>query len=203
MKLNPITVSEELMEGLRQVMADPSLDAFHLVGGTSLALRFGHRRSIDIDVFSAQPFDAQTMAAHMTNRHGLRDAEVTDNTVRGFLNGVKLDMIAHVYPLLAPVDTLEGVRMASLSDIAAMKLNAISNRGSKKDFWDYALLLDHFSHGKMLEFFSCKYAAFNLWHVEKSVVYFDDAELDPDPVDLIGQTWDDVKKKVRSQSRNQ
>lgn len=80
-------------------------------------------------------------------------------------------------------------------------LNAISNRGSKKDFGDYALLLDHFSHGKMLEFFSCKYAAFNLWHVEKSVVYVDDTELDPDPVDLIGPTWDDVKKKVRAQCR--
>jgi hypothetical protein len=73
-------------------------------------------------------------------------------------------------------------------DIAAMKVNAIANRGSKKDFWDYASLLDRFTTEEMLSFFHAKYSALNAWHAEKALLYFDDAEDDPDPVDRTGRS---------------
>ena len=189
-------VTGELLDCLGRIMSDPVLAAFHLVGGTALALRFGHRRSIDIYLFTTSEFDVPEMAVHMAGHHGMVHIETAPHTLRGHVEGVKADMIAHLYPLLAPVENLEGIRMASLSDIAAMKLNAISNRGSKKDFWDYALLLDHFRHREMLGYFSRKYAAYNVWHVEKSVHYFEDADKEPDPMDLKGQTWGGIKSKI-------
>lgn len=190
------SVTGELLDCLNRMMSDPALEAFYLVGGTALALRFGHRRSIDIGLFTSREFDVSEWSGYMSVHHGLVNIETAPHTVRGSVDGVKVDMIAHLYPLLAPLDFLEGIRMASLQDIAAMKLNAISNRGSKKDFWDYALLLDHFKHREMLGYFSRKYAACNLWHVEKSVHYFEDADKEPDPMDLKGQTWEAVKSRI-------
>ncbi|MDD4735031.1 MAG: nucleotidyl transferase AbiEii/AbiGii toxin family protein [Kiritimatiellae bacterium] len=196
------TVQPELMKALEVLMLDPHLNAFYLVGGTSLALRFGHRRSVDIDLFTHEDFNASRLAEQLRDSHGLRDSSVEENTVRGCLVNVKLDVIAHKYPLLAPIDEQQGIRMASLADVAAMKLNAIANRGSKKDFWDYAALLDHFSIQQMLSFFEEKYRTANVWHVEKSLLYFDDAENDPDPVDFTGQSWDAVKKRIRKSCLN-
>jgi hypothetical protein len=107
-----------------------------------------------------------------------------------------VDLIALKYSLLQPVEQVEGIRMAGLKDIAAMKINAISKRGVKKDFWDYAALLTHYTTGEMLSFFKSKYLAANAWHAEKSLSFFDDAENDPDPNDFSGKTWSDVKQTI-------
>ncbi|MCK4565338.1 MAG: nucleotidyl transferase AbiEii/AbiGii toxin family protein [Verrucomicrobia bacterium] len=104
-------------------------------------------------------------------------------------------------PTIGTPATIEGIRMASLEDIAAMKLNAIANRGSKKDFWDYAELLTLFSRDEMLGFFAEKYSDENVWYVEKSLSYFEDAEEEPNPRDLKGRTWGDVKKAVLESNR--
>lgn len=109
--------------------------------------------------------------------------------------------MAHQYPLVGEVRTIEGIRMLSVQDIAAMKLNAIANRGSKKDFWDYALLLEHFDRETLLSFFAKKYPKSSRWNVEKSLSYFDDAESEPDPIDRRGQTWDQVKASIRASNR--
>ena len=82
-----------------------------------------------------------------------------------------------------------------------MKLNAIANRGSKKDFWDYAQLLEHFDQENLLSFYTKKYPNGNLWNLEKSLCYFDDAENDPDPISLTDQTWDQVKKVITANCR--
>ena len=86
--------------------------------------------------------------------------------------------------------------MAGLKDIAAMKINAISKRGAKKDFWDYAALLSYFTTEEMMSFFQVKYPAANTWHAEKSLSFFDDSENDPDPKDLSGHTWHEIKQIV-------
>ena len=77
-----------------------------------------------------------------------------------------------------------------------MKLNAIANRGSKKDFMDYAELLKHFSRDEMFSFYIEKYTNNNLWYVEKSLSYFEDADIEPTPRTLIGQSWESVKKTI-------
>lgn len=126
----------------------------------------------------------------------MREAESARNTVRGVISGIKIDLIAHRDPLLAPFEKTDGIRLFSCEDIAAMKLNAITNRGCKKDFWDYAELLQRYSRDEMLSFFARKYQNDNLWNVEKSLTYFDDAKNDPDPRDLRGITWQEVKQTV-------
>lgn len=201
MSIHKEAVSPDLMAALYAMMADDRLDAFHLVGGTALALRWGHRRSIDIDLFSATHFESEPLSEYLVQTFRMDRIETGPDTVRGFIQGIKVDLLAHVYPLISPLETIEDIRMAGLPDIAAMKLNAIANRGSKKDFWDYAALLKHFRHREMLAFFAEKYSANNLWHAEKSVLYFDDAENEPDPLDLSGNTWGTVKESIRKGCR--
>ena len=182
-------------------MQDDKLERFYLVGGTSLSLRMGHRISIDIDLFTHEPFDALTLAVHLKRHYDMRESETEKNTIRGLINGTKLDLIAHCYPLLKSIEAIDGIRLAALHDVAAMKLNAIANRGSKKDFWDCAELLKTFSLQELLNDYAQKYQGDSLWNIEKSLCYFDDAENEPDPRDLRGQTWTQVKKIITTHNR--
>lgn len=201
MKLHTETVSSGLLELLQKLMKEKSLQSFALAGGTALAIRFGHRTSIDIDLFTCSAFDAQETAEWLKTCYGMKEAETAENTVRGIIAGIKIDFIAHRYPLLKPFEETDGIRMFSGEDIAAMKLNAITNRGCKKDFWDYAELLKIYSREEMLSFFARKYANDSLWNVEKSLAYFDDADSDPDPRDMRGQNWEEIKRTVLASIR--
>jgi predicted nucleotidyltransferase component of viral defense system len=106
-------------------------------------------------------------------------------------------MIKHSYPLLDELSLIEGIRVASLKDLAAFKLNAVAGRGSKKDFWDVATLLDHYSMKQMLDFFSQKYPVADLWHLIKSLTYFGDAEAEQIQIlDLQGKSWELIKNLI-------
>jgi len=94
------------------------------------------------------------------------------------------------------VETVEGIRLASLKDLAAFKGNAIANRGAKKDFWDLHALFKVFSREDILGFCGEKYRGESVWNLEKSMVYFDDADLDPDPRDLHGRSWEQIKREL-------
>ncbi len=194
-------VPAPLLELLQKLMQEDLLSPFCLVGGTALALRLGHRVSVDIDLFSDKAFDVQPITGMLRDTFFIQALETAQNTVRGEVGGIKLDIISHRYPTIGTPTTVDGIRMASLEDIAAMKLNAIANRGSKKDFWDYAELLTLFSRDEMLAFFAKKYSDENVWYVEKSLSYFDDAESEPSPRDLRGRIWGDVKKAVLKSNR--
>lgn len=201
MSLRFEAVSPELVSALRVLMEDAVLSNFHLGGGTSLALRLGHRRSVDIDLFSDEAFDAPLVSERFKEAHGMHEVETAANTVRGVLGGVRVDVLAHRYPLLGEVDRIDGIRLLSFEDIAAMKLNAIVNRGSKKDFWDLAELLDRFSPDEIFELYAAKYRKENLWIAERSILYFDEAESQPDPGDLRGRSWEKVKSIIRAKIR--
>lgn len=182
-------------------MDEELLASFQLVGGTALALQLGHRISVDIDLFSVSAFDEPPVIELLRSGYSIQELETAKNTIRGNVNGIKLDVMSHQYPIIgAPVVT-EGIRMASLEDIAAMKLNAIANRGGKKDFWDYAELLGQFTRDQMLAFFARKYTDENVWYVEKSLSYFEDADADPSPRCLRGRSWEDVKRAVLESNR--
>lgn len=193
MMLHTEAVPETLLALLRRLMAIRELHAFYLVGGTSLALRLGHRESIDLDLFTHEPFDARGLSDYLNQDQGMNEAASRTNTVTGLIDGMCVDCIAHRYPLLSPVEVIDGIRMASLEDVAAMKLNAVANRGSKKDFWDLAYLLSRFTRDDLLDCYARKYPRDNLWNVERSLVYFDDAETEPDPRDLKGRSWEEIK----------
>ena len=187
---------ERVLNLLQQLMHDQQFNKFYLVGGTSLALRLGHRMSIDIDLFVHEDFDAIEIGEKLYDQYYATAQENEKNTIRTLINNVKVDFIAHKYPLLQPLDNIDDIRMASLEDIAAMKINSISNRGSKKDFWDYAALLTCFTTEEMLSFFQAKYSGANAWHAERSLSFFDDAENEPDPKDLSNRTWQEIKRII-------
>ena len=189
-------VPENVLSLLHAMMLDQRFDLFYLVGGTSLALRIGHRMSVDIDLFTHEDFDADLVGVTLCNQYAATALEREKNTVRTIISNVKVDLIAHKYKLLEPIEKIDGIRMAGLKDIAAMKINAISNRGSKKDFWDYAALLTYFTTEEMLAFFETKYPGANAWHAEKSLSFFDDAENEPNPKDLSSRTWHEIKQII-------
>jgi hypothetical protein len=179
----------------------PSLDDFSLGGGTSLALRYGHRLSVDLDFFTTGEFDTGLLADQLAMT-GATLVNRAPNSLTLDAQGTKLDFLRHAYPLLAPPEEIEGVRLLSLPDVAAMKLNATANRGAKKDFFDLCELQRHHPLPTMLEWFETKYRTADRFTVIRSLGWFEDAELEPDPVSLNGGDWQVVKSQLRSMVSN-
>lgn len=198
------TVEPRTFSVLEQLMSMPELQDFSLVGGTALSLLYGHRMSVDLDLFSNKPFENSTIITALEKR--FKDSFVNRSTnprfgIFGFIDEVKIDIIRHPHPLIRPAITTEGIRMFSTEDIIAMKVQAILGRGKKKDFWDIAELLQHFSIKDFIQFHKEKYTTQNLLiTVPQAITYFADAEESEDPISLKKQTWEKVqafiKKKV-------
>lgn len=185
----------ELVKDQLDELSSRGLNEFALGGGTSLALRMGHRISVDLDFFTEAVFSPEELFEEIA----LADATIIKNarnTLALNANGVKVEFLRHAYPVLAPVENMDGIRMLSLPDVAAMKLKAIANRGSKKDFYDVVELLEHHTLPQLLDFFASKYRASDPFTVIRSLVWFEDAEQEPDPVSMAGKTWEDVKARV-------
>jgi predicted nucleotidyltransferase component of viral defense system len=192
------TIDEITKQMLLSLLSKNYLTDFALVGGTSLSLRFGHRKSIDIDLFSAKEFDPLVLDE-------LLKVDYPEYVYRGnnkymlFCNiaSVKADIVFHPFSLLKPLETITGIRMFSVQDVAAMKLFAICKRGTRKDFYDVWVLLQHFKPGELFDFFIEKYGADKLIFLKKSLVYFEDAEQSDQPEVLIKNlSWQTVKKTV-------
>jgi predicted nucleotidyltransferase component of viral defense system len=113
-----------------------------------------------------------------------------------YINDVKIDMVLLPYPYIRPIEIVEDIRLVSMEDIAAMKLSAVARRGVKKDFWDIAELLDVFKLEEMVQFYKEKYTSRDIFHLLRSLVYFDDAETQKNPDPLKKMTWKQVKIKV-------
>lgn len=192
----PLSV-QRLLKHLAPLQA---LDLFSLAGGTSLALRFGHRLSVDLDFFTTDPFDPEALQGGLE----LPEATVVGRTTGSLTldaGGTKLDFLRHAYPLLQKPEEFGGIRLLSVADVAAMKLNAIANRGSKKDFFDLCELLRRHSLEEMLAFFEAKYRNSDRFIVLRSLAWFEDAELEPDPVSRSSLSWMDAKDEVSTQLR--
>ena len=123
--LHKETVAAETLDLINRLMADEDLQNFNLVGGTALALMTGHRISVDIDLFTDTAFDAKRLSSILSNKYRIENLETDSNTINCFIEDIKVDCIAHRYPWIQPVAVVEGIRLASMSDIAAMKFNAI------------------------------------------------------------------------------
>jgi len=192
----PLAVHKLLM----RLAPRPELAGFHLAGGTSLALRFGHRLSVDLDFFTVEPFDPEQLQADLP----LADATVvarSSGSLTMDADGTKLDFLRHAYPLLEPPERFGDVPLLSVPDVAAMKLNAIANRGSKKDFFDLCELMKHHRLQEMLALFVAKYPNSDRFIVLRSLAWFDDAEMEPDPLSLTGLSWSEAKEQISSALR--
>jgi hypothetical protein len=192
------TVEPGTLGLLKSLMFLEALRPFYLVGGTSLALQLGHRVSIDLDLFTTEPFDKSELM-DLLNAH-FEDVSLESegpSMLITNINQVKVDFVKMGYPILFPPLEIEGVRMLNIQDIAPMKLKAIAQRGSKKDFYDIYFLLDLLPLPEMLRLFSEKFKQQEIFHVIKSLAYFEDAEQYADPKVFDAKvTWKKVKNRV-------
>jgi len=173
------------------------LKSTRLVGGTALALQLGHRLSIDLDFFGQVEGDTQTIAIRLMEEGFNVTTTVNSKNIHIFtINGVKTDIVNYKYSWIDDLIEDGGIRLAGLRDIAAMKIAAITNRGSKKDFIDIFFLLNHFSLKEIIDLYLDKYPDASSFLAYKSLVYFADAEAQIMPKMLIPTTWEDVKRKI-------
>ncbi len=180
--------------------------SFYLAGGTALALQIGHRRSVDFDWFSEQPLAEPLQLAAEIEASGVR-FEVTSvdrGTLHGLSAGVRLSFLEYRYPLLAPLLPARepGLRLASLVDLAAMKLAAVAQRGSRKDFVDVYALGRTLGLEEMLALYRRKYAVRDIGHILVALAYFDDAEKDRMPAMLRGWPWPHIRQTIQTWVRH-
>ncbi|MFT3704482.1 MAG: nucleotidyl transferase AbiEii/AbiGii toxin family protein [Agriterribacter sp.] len=194
-------IEPRTLDVLNELMQVPELNHFYLVGGTALALYFGHRKSIDVDLFSNTDFSQTDLIDSVQKKFSGFVYRNIPNPIGvfGFIDNIKVDFVKHhLHPLIQPLVIENGIRMCSVPDIIAMKIAAIMKRGVKKDFWDIALLLQHYSIQNCIDFYTQKYPGQQLLiSVPMALTYFIDAEESEDPIALNGQTWDAVKKFIQ------
>ena len=195
------TVEPGTFAVLESLMRLKALQPFSLVRGTALSLRYGHRTSIDLDLFYHEKLDHEKIVTALKKEFG-KGYSVESKSVRWgifcYLNNVKVDIIHHPHPLISDLEITNNIRMYGDPDIIAMKLNAILGRGRKKDFWDLSELLQHFSLKDMIHFYEKKFPEQNLLiTIPQAITFFDDAEESEDPISLKGQTWQSVKKSIQ------
>jgi hypothetical protein len=196
-------VSKELLGLIETLQNIPALDGFVLVGGTSLALQMGHRISEDIDLFTQDDIDQEFIIGALRKEFGnsFSVSALSHNTINCVIADIKIDLLRHSYPCVDSIIREDRLRLLGLSDIAAMKLNAIAGNGTRvKDFVDIYFLLDRFSLKQILSFYQKKYSDQDIYHVRKSLTYFDDVPPDSwKTVRLIqekGLDFDTMKKKL-------
>jgi hypothetical protein len=171
------TVTTATLDLIRKLQADEEFESFCLVGGTALSLQIGHRISIDIDFFTRTSFETSTLIEHLEKQYGFSLQYEHHNTVKGFVDGILIDLLKHDYPYINEPIILDGVKMLSKQDIAAFKVNAITGTGTRtKDFVDIYFLLMTYSFAEIVGFYSMKYGQRNNFHAVKSLTYFDDLD---------------------------
>lgn len=190
------TVEPHTLELLKRIMQIELLEGVRLVGGTSLAFQYGHRTSIDLDFFGAVPDDNNAIRAALQSVGDLKIFKETSSIKIYSIDNIKVDIIDYPYPWLEPVIEEDGLRLANPADIAAMKINAIIGRGSRKDFVDLFYLLKHYSIEEIFDFYKNKYHNYSYFLAVKSLTFFDDAELQPMPHLFENDTWTDIKNHI-------
>lgn len=192
------TIEPKTLELLIDLQKEPLLSTFNLVGGTALALHLGHRKSIDLDFFTSESFDLEEVKMMLIKKYDFKVSYSRSQTLKGFVNGVKVDFIKFDYPHLHNCDIIDEVRIESVPDIIAMKLLSITDNGSRiKDFIDIAYLSSWFSLEEMLQFFIRKITNSNIMMPIKALTYFDDIDFNESIVMLNNNfDWDKIANRL-------
>lgn len=182
---------------LKSLMQESFLAHNFLVGGTALALQMGHRLSVDLDLFTHEPFEAERLLDALRDKYTVQALTVTNTIFITVVEGIKVDCVRFKYPFAFPIMDSEGVRMADIRDIAPMKLDAVTKRGSKKDFFDMYYLFERFSPQQILTWYDQMFQHSTSLHVIRSLTYFEDAEQTEMPVVFDKKvTWVAVKNRM-------
>jgi hypothetical protein len=194
------TVSTELLELLKFCMTRKEFSELRLVGGTDLALQYGHRKSVDIDLFGI--IDLEKVDTFQLLNEFSKDVQIISKQKHiniYIVNGVKIDFVNYNYPWLKEPKVIDNICLAAVEDVAAMKLNAIAGRGSKKDFIDIELILKEFSLNQLVDFYKTKYNQESEFMALKSMLYFADADLEVEPEMFSDFKWTNTKQFIKQQ----
>lgn len=182
---------------------------FYMAGGTALLLQLGHRKSLDFDFYTQKKFDNKKLLRELEQK--LRNVtliQTAEQTLIVRAEGVEMSFFHYPYPLIYPLLEINGVYLASKEDIAAMKMIAISDRGTKRDFIDVYILLKEFSLEAIFQILKKKYPSFNIYVALQGLTYFVDAEKEQKRKLYLFQnvSWSKVKKflieKVKNYQKN-
>jgi predicted nucleotidyltransferase component of viral defense system len=190
------TIHAQTLGLLKKLQSEDLFSNLRLVGGTSLALQIGHRISVDIDLFGDLKCDNITLNNTLKSLAQYRIIQQTENIHIYNIENIKVDVVNYPYPWLQAPVTKDGLTLAAIEDIAAMKLAAITGRGSKKDFIDLYFLLQRFSLEELLHLYSKKYNEGSVFMVLRSLAYFDDAEEELMPKMFVDIKWEKVKETI-------
>lgn len=190
------TIGSKTLELLKKLQSEDLFTNLSLVGGTSLALQIGHRVSVDLDLFGVLECDNITLNKTLKSLFQIETIQQTENIHIYNIENIKVDIVNYPYPWLQPPINRDGLKLATIDDIAAMKLAAITGRGSKKDFIDLYFLLQRFSLKEMLNLYLKKYNEGSVFMVLRSLAYFDDAEEELMPKMFVEIKWEEVKETI-------
>lgn len=198
--LQTSTVKTSTLGLLKSLQAEPLLATTRLVGGTALSLQIGHRESDDLDLFSVEPLDGLRVQNLLIDKYGFLPSVIEEQTLIGFIQGVKIDVIYHPFPWLEPTIEEDGMRLATVADIAAMKMHAIINSGKRlKDFVDVAFLSMRYSYNQIKQLLLRRYPAYDPIMADKAIIYFGDIdELLIPEIRMLGYQFDfaAVEKRI-------
>lgn len=203
--LHAETVEPRTFSLLKKLMGMPALEPFSLVGGTALSLRYGHRSSIDLDLFFHEKFDQPRIVVELESAFGEQFEYKHQHTHFGifcFIDGIKVDFVYFPHQLIKPIEIIEDIRFYNNADISAMKIQAILGRAKKKDFWDLFELLQHYSLQQIINWHKQKYPSQMLMiSIPHAITYFADADESETPVSFKKQTWSLVQKGIQQAVR--
>ena len=182
------------------------LSKAYLAGGTACALWLGHRYSFDLDFFTNVEFETELTVKQLESFPGFTLQRTEKWTILGTFPEVKFSFFYYPYPLIRRTSSFLQINIASLPDLAAMKIAAICDRGTKRDFIDlYLIVRQGFSLSKVLSFYDSKYKKLsnNAYHIIRSLQYFRDADGEQEMPQMIEKiSWDEVKKFFTAETRS-
>lgn len=198
------TVTPLLQSGLRKLMSASLFDRFRLVGGTSLSLQIGHRMSVDIDLFTDATYETinfQQIDDYLRQEYTyVRPGKLPERIVFGISyilgnkreESFKLDLY-YTDQFIFPSVNVEGMRLASKAEIAAMKIDVLQRGGRKKDFWDVHALLDDYTMEYMIDLHEQRYPyTHDATLINANLTRFAPADEDFNPVCLLGKHWETI-----------
>lgn len=181
---------------MEQLVAFSWVKKCYLAGGTAVALHLGHRFSDDLDFFERHGMNLFAVRKNLSTLGSFSVTDQKEDTLVGAWKDVKFSLFNYPYKLLEKPFLFEKIPVASLTDIALMKLDAISSRGTKRDFIDIFWIASH-SGKNLLDYVRLmkkKYGQdYSIEHLIKSLSYFEDAEKDPPPRTIKKIIWEEVK----------
>jgi len=197
-------ISKKTKANLEILTKEAVLKDFYLAGGTGAALQLKHRVSLDLDFFTKKDIDTKTLIQKIKILGKFYIERETENTLIGIFNGTRLSFLKYDYPLLFEPKQIQGIKVADLRDVGCMKIDAISSRGMKRDFVDlFFICKELISLKDILSLFKRKYKSvnYNMMHILKSLVYFEDAENNPMPKMIVHVYWQEVKSFFKEEIR--